>query len=77
MYNGLGRYEEAKLAALQATMNTLDPSVTTFALPELIEAAARGGTTSLPATRWTDWRRQHSPRAPSSRLASRPAAARS
>ena len=77
MYNGLARYEEAKLAALQATMNTLDPSVTTFALPELIEAAARAGTTSLPATRWTGWRRRHSPRATSSRLASRPAAARS
>jgi DNA-binding CsgD family transcriptional regulator len=43
MYNGLARYEEAKTAALQATMNTLDPSVTTFALPELIEAAARAG----------------------------------
>jgi len=43
IYNGLARYEEAKVAALQATMNTLDPSVTTFALPELIEAAARAG----------------------------------
>jgi ATP/maltotriose-dependent transcriptional regulator MalT len=43
MYNGLARYEEARVAAQQATMNTLDPSVTTFALPELIEAAARTG----------------------------------
>jgi DNA-binding CsgD family transcriptional regulator/tetratricopeptide (TPR) repeat protein len=43
LYNGLARYEEARVAALQATMNTLDPTVTTFALPELIEAAARGG----------------------------------
>jgi len=77
MYNGLARYQEAKVAALQAMMNTLDPSVTTFALPELIESAARSGDHQLAATRWTDWRRRHSPRGTSSRLASRPAAAHS
>jgi ATP/maltotriose-dependent transcriptional regulator MalT len=47
MYNGITRYEDARVAALQATMNTLDPSVTTYALPELIEAAAREGDARL------------------------------
>jgi DNA-binding CsgD family transcriptional regulator/tetratricopeptide (TPR) repeat protein len=47
MYNGITRYEDARVAALQATMNTLDPSVTTYALPELIEAAAREGDAQL------------------------------
>jgi DNA-binding CsgD family transcriptional regulator/predicted negative regulator of RcsB-dependent stress response len=47
MYNGIARYEDARAAALQATVNTLDPSVTTYALPELIEAAAREGDAQL------------------------------
>jgi ATP/maltotriose-dependent transcriptional regulator MalT len=47
MYNGIARYEDARAAALQATANTLDPSVTTYALPELIEAAAREGDAQL------------------------------
>jgi len=47
LYNGLGRYEEAASAARQATSNTFEPWVSTFALPELVEAAVRGGDTDL------------------------------
>ena len=43
LYNGLARYDEAASAARQATSNTFEPWVSTFALPELIEAAVRGG----------------------------------
>ena len=43
LYNGLARYEEAASAARQATSNTFEPWVSTFALPELVEAAVRGG----------------------------------
>ena len=43
LYNGLGRYDEAASAARQASSNTFEPWVSTFALPELIEAAIRGG----------------------------------
>jgi ATP/maltotriose-dependent transcriptional regulator MalT len=43
LYNGLARYDEAASAARQATSNTFEPWVSTFALPELIEAAIRGG----------------------------------
>ena len=39
LYNGLGRYEEAASAARQATSNTFEPWVSTFALPELVEGA--------------------------------------
>ena len=42
LYNGLARYEEAAVAARQATSNTFEPWVSTFALPELVEAAVRG-----------------------------------
>ncbi|HUE26915.1 MAG TPA: AAA family ATPase [Solirubrobacteraceae bacterium] len=41
--NGLARYDEAASAARQASSNTFEPWVSTFALPELIEAAIRGG----------------------------------
>jgi DNA-binding CsgD family transcriptional regulator len=43
LYNGLGRYEEAMSAAQQGTTNTSDPSVPTWLLPELVEAAMRAG----------------------------------
>jgi DNA-binding CsgD family transcriptional regulator len=42
LYNGLGRYEEAAAAAQQATASTFEPFVSMWALPELVEAAARG-----------------------------------
>ena len=45
--NGLGRYEKALDAALQATEDTPDLYVSMWALPELIEAAARSGSTQL------------------------------
>ena len=43
LYNGLARYDEAASAARQASSNTFEPWVSTFALPELIEAAVRVG----------------------------------
>jgi ATP/maltotriose-dependent transcriptional regulator MalT len=43
LYNGLARYDEAASAARQASSNTFEPWVSTFALAELIEAAIRGG----------------------------------
>ena len=47
LYNGLARYEEALSAARQATSNPFEPFVSIFALPELVEAAARAGDTEL------------------------------
>ncbi len=47
LYNGLGRYEEAVSAARQATSNTFEPWTSIWALPELVEAAARGGDAEL------------------------------
>jgi DNA-binding CsgD family transcriptional regulator len=43
LYNGLGRYAEATSAARQSGLNPLEPWVTTWVLPELIEAAVREG----------------------------------
>jgi DNA-binding CsgD family transcriptional regulator len=43
LYNGLARYDEAMAAADRATSATLEPFVSTWALPELVEAAARAG----------------------------------
>jgi len=43
LYNSVGRYEEALAAAQQASSNPLDLYAGMWALPELIEAAARGG----------------------------------
>jgi DNA-binding CsgD family transcriptional regulator len=43
LYNGLARYEDAASAAGQATSNPLDPWIPQWALPELVEAAARDG----------------------------------
>jgi DNA-binding CsgD family transcriptional regulator/tetratricopeptide (TPR) repeat protein len=47
LYNGLARYEEAAVAARQATSNTFDYFVSAWALPELVEAAARAGNPGL------------------------------
>ena len=47
LYNGLGRYEDAAAAAQQATANTSEPYVSMWALPELVEAAARRGEAEL------------------------------
>ena len=41
LYNGLARYEEAAGSAQQATSNTFEYWVSVWALPELVEAAAR------------------------------------
>jgi DNA-binding CsgD family transcriptional regulator/tetratricopeptide (TPR) repeat protein len=47
LYNGLARYEEAARAARQATSNTFEYWVSVWALPELVEAAVRGGDAEL------------------------------
>ncbi len=47
LYNGLARYQEAASAARQATSNTFEYWVSVWALPELVEAAARAGDTRL------------------------------
>jgi DNA-binding CsgD family transcriptional regulator len=47
LYNGLGRYEEAASAAGEVTANAIDPWESMWALPELVEAAARVGDTEL------------------------------
>ena len=50
LYNGLGRYSEALTAAQQASEDVLGALfVSLWALPELIEAAARSGNTHLAA----------------------------
>jgi tetratricopeptide (TPR) repeat protein len=43
LYNGLGRYDEAISAAQQATSYPFEVYDSMWALPELVEAAARGG----------------------------------
>jgi ATP/maltotriose-dependent transcriptional regulator MalT len=47
LYNGLARYEKAASSARQATSNTFEPWISVWALPELLEAAARAGDTEL------------------------------
>jgi DNA-binding CsgD family transcriptional regulator len=47
LYNGLGRFEEARVAAEQAREYPLELGVANWALVELVEAAARSGQTSL------------------------------
>jgi DNA-binding CsgD family transcriptional regulator len=47
LYNGLARYQEAASAARQAAANTFDPFNSMYALPELVEAAARGADPQL------------------------------
>jgi DNA-binding CsgD family transcriptional regulator len=43
LYNGLARYDEAATAARKAVSNSVDPFIPTYALPELVEGAARAG----------------------------------
>jgi DNA-binding CsgD family transcriptional regulator len=43
LYNGLARYDKAMAAADRATSATFEPFVSVWALPELVEAAARAG----------------------------------
>jgi ATP/maltotriose-dependent transcriptional regulator MalT len=47
LYNGLGRYEEAQTAACQASEDITALHISMWALPELVEAAARAGQTGL------------------------------
>jgi ATP/maltotriose-dependent transcriptional regulator MalT len=47
LYNGLARYEEAEAAARQVTADDIDPYPNMWALPELVEAAARTGDIDL------------------------------
>jgi DNA-binding CsgD family transcriptional regulator len=47
LYNGLARYEEAAASARQAAASTFDPWASMWALPELVEAAVRGGDAEL------------------------------
>jgi DNA-binding CsgD family transcriptional regulator len=47
LYNGLARSDEAAAAARQAIANALNPWSYVWALPELVEAAARQGDTEL------------------------------
>jgi DNA-binding CsgD family transcriptional regulator len=47
LYNGLRRYEEAMTAARQACWDPVDLYVSGWALPELVEAAARCGQAGL------------------------------
>jgi DNA-binding CsgD family transcriptional regulator len=66
LYNGLARYEEAAASAQRAAADTFAPWLSMWALPELVEAAVRGGNAALardaldrlaPTTRpcGTDW----------------------
>src|SRR6266568_749177 len=47
LYNGLARYAEAASAARRATSNALNHWIPTWVLPELVEAAVRGGDAGL------------------------------
>ena len=47
LYNGLARYEKAAWSARQATSNAFEYWVSAWALPELVEAAARTGDADL------------------------------
>ncbi|HEV2260305.1 MAG TPA: AAA family ATPase [Streptosporangiaceae bacterium] len=47
LYNGLGRYGEALAAARQASEDTPGLHASMWALPELIEAASRSGSTDM------------------------------
>jgi DNA-binding CsgD family transcriptional regulator len=47
LYNGLARYEEAASAVREYTSNTLNPWMSMWAMPELVEAAARAGDAGL------------------------------
>jgi DNA-binding CsgD family transcriptional regulator len=49
LYNGLARYQEALVPARQASEDTADLYISSWALPELVEAATRSGDTELAA----------------------------
>jgi len=49
LYNGLGRYDEARAAALRVTEYPHDLSTSNWGMVELIEAAVRAGTPELAA----------------------------
>jgi DNA-binding CsgD family transcriptional regulator len=49
LYNGLGRYDEARVAALRVTEYPHDLSTSNWGMVELIEAAVRAGTPELAA----------------------------
>ncbi|MDP9257563.1 MAG: LuxR C-terminal-related transcriptional regulator, partial [Actinomycetota bacterium] len=49
LYNGLGRYDEARVAALRVTEFPHDLSTSNWGMAELIEAAVRAGTPELAA----------------------------
>jgi DNA-binding CsgD family transcriptional regulator len=49
LYNGLGRYDEAREAARQASEDTPGIYISMWVLPELVEAAARKGSIQLAA----------------------------
>ena len=49
LYNGLGRYEQSRAAALRVTEHPQDLSASNWAMAELIEAAVRAGTPELAA----------------------------
>jgi hypothetical protein len=51
--NGLGRYEEALVAAVEATRRSPELHIASWALGELIEAATRTGDTELAASALT------------------------
>ena len=66
MYNGLGRYEAARAAALRVAEHPHDVGISNWGMVELIEAAVRAGTPELAAdarsrlaemtrTSGTDW----------------------
>jgi hypothetical protein len=55
LYNGLARYQEAASAARRATSNALNHWIPAWVLPELVEAAARGGTPSWLGMRSSGW----------------------
>ncbi len=47
LYNGLGRYDQALASAQQASWDPLDLYPSMWALPELVEAAARSGKSEI------------------------------
>jgi DNA-binding CsgD family transcriptional regulator len=49
LYNGLGRYDQARVAALRVTEYPHDLSTSNWGMAELIEAAVRAGTPELAA----------------------------
>jgi DNA-binding CsgD family transcriptional regulator len=47
LYNGMGRYQEAAVAARYVTSDARNPWMCTWGLPELVEAAVRSGDAEL------------------------------